>query len=315
MTRRRESCTARRACALSPRFPPSVCSPVRPLGLLAPEPAVRRSPRAPDRVGAPVACWAWRARRARCSPLAGRARRSSRAAALLLAVDAWQRAWRPPLRVAFEELARVRARARPRATAAGCRKTTKRSRSSTGVLRADAVADADRRLAQRRRRSVDRPDLGRCPTGRSARRHGPSDPASPSVGRRPRSPSSARSPPSAMGEWRAGRRVRAAGAASPAVALSRSRRARSRARARAAGDDARRHGEERRARRGRRARQLVRRGGGGGARVRAPRHRGARSAAGAAQSAGDRRRHRHRRPRRPRRRRASGGCRRRAPIT
>jgi len=55
-------------------------------------------------IGVGVAAWAYRAMRTRWLALAVMA--AFFAGGALLAADAWQRAWRPPLRVAFEALAR-----------------------------------------------------------------------------------------------------------------------------------------------------------------------------------------------------------------
>jgi competence protein ComEC len=63
-----------------------------------------------------LACWAWRVARAR--PLAVGVVGAFVAGAVLLSADAWQRAWRPSLWTAFEELARVQ---RAEAEAAGRR--------------------------------------------------------------------------------------------------------------------------------------------------------------------------------------------------
>src|SRR4051794_13117987 len=63
-----------------------------------------------------VALWAWRTRRTRM--LAASVAAGFFVGGAMLAADAWQRAWRPTLRIAFEELARTQ---RARATAEGRR--------------------------------------------------------------------------------------------------------------------------------------------------------------------------------------------------
>src|SRR5580765_7579432 len=61
-----------------------------------------------------LSIWAWRAGRARVLAIGVAA--GFFAGGALLAMDAWQRAWRPPLRIAFEEIAREQ---RARAAAEG----------------------------------------------------------------------------------------------------------------------------------------------------------------------------------------------------
>ena len=84
---------------------------------------------------AAVASWAWSACRARLLVAAVAA--AFAAGGALLAADAWQRAWRPPLRVVFEELAR---RQRAQAALDGRRlpEDDEAFAVARGVLRADA---------------------------------------------------------------------------------------------------------------------------------------------------------------------------------
>ena len=83
--------------------------------------------------------WAWHAARSRV--LAAAVVAGFLAGGALLAADAWQRAWRPSLRVAFEELARVE---RAEAAVEGRRLPEDDEASATveGVLRADASVAA-----------------------------------------------------------------------------------------------------------------------------------------------------------------------------
>ena len=82
-----------------------------------------------------VALWAWQRRQAMA--LAGAVGAAFLAGGVVLASDAWARAWRPPLRVVFEELAR---REREEAVLAGRALPEDDSASATliGRLRADA---------------------------------------------------------------------------------------------------------------------------------------------------------------------------------
>jgi competence protein ComEC len=82
-----------------------------------------------------LAVWAWRVARARL--LAAVVVAGFFAGGAMLAADAWQRAWRPPLRIAFEELARTQ---RAQAAAEGRRLPEDDEALATveGVLRADA---------------------------------------------------------------------------------------------------------------------------------------------------------------------------------
>ena len=86
-------------------------------------------------LSAGVAAWAWRASRARV--LAASVGVAFFAGGLVLAIDAWQRAWRPPLRAVFEDLARHE---REEAALAGRPRSEDDSASAmlTGVLRTDA---------------------------------------------------------------------------------------------------------------------------------------------------------------------------------
>jgi len=82
-----------------------------------------------------LSVWAWRTARPRV--LAAVVAAGFFTGGAILAADAWQHAWRPPLRVAFEELARIE---RARATAEGRRlpEDDEASAVVAGVLRSDA---------------------------------------------------------------------------------------------------------------------------------------------------------------------------------
>src|SRR5256885_1036270 len=82
-----------------------------------------------------LACWAWRTARGRL--LAAIVVAAFFIGGALLSADAWQRAWRPPLRVAFEELAGAE---RAQAAHEGRRMPEDDEAFATveGVLRADA---------------------------------------------------------------------------------------------------------------------------------------------------------------------------------
>src|SRR2546425_2813296 len=75
-----------------------------------------------------LAVWAWWTLRPRA--LAAAVACAFFAGGALLAADAWQRAWRPPLRVAFEDLARAPNARKPRLKDVVFPKTTRRLRSS-----------------------------------------------------------------------------------------------------------------------------------------------------------------------------------------
>ena len=175
--------------------------------------------RAPARLRRAVACWAWRAGRARCSrsawpPASSPAARCS-----------------PPTRGSGRGGRRCGWRSRSSRASSGRRAAASGRRLPEddeafavveGVLRADASLDRRRRLAQRR-----------CGRGRAERqgaertgRHGAPQRRS---GRLAASLLTVVGSLAAerIDDWRAGRRVRLPVAASPAVALSRSRRARS----------------------------------------------------------------------------------------
>ena len=236
----------------------------------------------------------------------------------MLAADAWRDAWRPSLRLAFEQLAR---RQRAEAARAGRRlpEDDEAFAIVSGTLRADAAltmtgvslsVEIDSMIA----RLGDPVAAGAPSPGHSARR----DPGTPAseiavsggivvtvVGALAAE---------RVDAWRAGRRIRMPVQLAPAVALPRSRRARLRARARARGDDAGRNRQERGARRSRS------RAAGWFDEAAAPsaRSRGARSRGGRPLESASRRR-----SSRPSSSATapgstttcSGGCRRRAPIT
>src|SRR5215217_4681526 len=86
-----------------------------------------------------LSLWAWRTGRARV--LAVGVAAGFFAGGALLAVDAWQRAWRPPLRIAFEQIAGEQ---RARAVAEGRRMPEDREAFMVveGMLRADASPGA-----------------------------------------------------------------------------------------------------------------------------------------------------------------------------
>jgi len=85
--------------------------------------------------GAVAALWAWSASSGRV--VATMVAAAFAAGGALLAADAWQKAWRPTLRVAFEELARDE-RARAAAERRVLPEDDEAFATITGVLRADA---------------------------------------------------------------------------------------------------------------------------------------------------------------------------------
>ena len=89
----------------------------------------------------------------------------------LLAVDAWQRAWRPSLRDRVRGARARRARARPTPKAGGSPEDDEAFAVVEGTLRADAAPTGERRLAQRGRRH------DRLESGRHARHGRPSRPS------------------------------------------------------------------------------------------------------------------------------------------
>ena len=261
------------ACEASPRFLPPVSSPAHPSACssLIPISRRRRFQRrcfVRGRLGSGSA-----GHYSRSSALRRRRRRRPRARRLhvlvtsicfgffaggvLLAAVAWQRAWRPPLRVVFEELAREQRR---QAEADGRRLPEDDEAFAVveGTLRADAspsesgvslsvdvdwIGGQDGQEGRERQEGRGRAGRAGCPGAWPAKR-----------GRRRalalRSGSRAAGgiavtvvgslAAARLDDWRAGRRVRMPAQLAPPVALSRSRRPGSRARAGPARDDARR---------------------------------------------------------------------------
>ena len=93
---------------------------------------------------AALALWAWRIARGRL--LAAAAALAFAVGGALLSADAWQRAWRPPLRAVFDELAH---RQRAQAALANAKATQTRAHDlfDRGIAARKDTEDADRAIA------------------------------------------------------------------------------------------------------------------------------------------------------------------------